>query len=367
MNIAILTLPLSANNYGGIMQNYALQTVLKQMGHSPCTIDYDLHLPLYIKVISIIHRAIRKYVFRENIILRTWQTKEERDRIYRLNNQFVERYINIVRVDSLHSIENLSHQYDAIIVGSDQVWRRSYIRKYYRYFFLGFRHKKKVAYGASFGCEEWPYTQRETHLIKRYVGQIAYLSVREQSGRELCTAHLGVCPLVVLDPVLLLSESHYKALLSSSLTDISGTSYSGRLVTYFLDPNDEKEQITRNISLYLGFYTYTLMPSSGSIGIEKWLEGLHGADCVLTDSYHGVLFSILFHKQFLVFLNRERGIARFSQILSQLDILDRIISESDSVEVIATKMSQKLNWDHIETLLDVARGQSFDFIRKSIQ
>jgi polysaccharide pyruvyl transferase len=341
MKIAIMTQPLG-QNYGGIMQAWALQQVLKKMGHDPVTIDRQTapHSALY-------RLAQQSYRFALNLCgKRNAPINLERrfDVIYENTNRFVHNNIRmsdrIINTKALkkHFSEN---SYNAVIVGSDQTWRPRYSPNIYNFFldFIENETVKRVAYATSFGVSSWEFSEEETKICSKLAKLFDAIAVREDTGVDLCKGYLGVQAVHVLDPTLLVSKEDYISLIGEKgLKDECSGIY-----TYFLDKNPEKKKLSERFSKHLGEPVFDcqarlnvksylskdiddyVMPD-----VESWLSGFAKAKFVLTDSFHGIVFSIIFGKPFAVIDNKKRGSARFDSILKILGMNDRII---DNVEV----------------------------------
>ena len=333
MKIGIITLPLHTN-YGGILQAYALQTVLERMGHQ---VDI-LEEPLVYKHASLnryIRRILKKSVGKRSIInyegfMRKWQP-----RVASNINQFINTYIHrrIVNFESLTEGE-----YDAFIVGSDQVWRPSY-NQHLENAFLDFTKNwinvKRIAYAASFGVDNWEFTKEQTEECKKLVRKFDLVSVREDTAVNLCKEHLGIVATHVLDPTLLLSADDYQKLIGE--LKISDTSY---MFSYLLDESEEKINILNDVSNKLNLpvkkiklekdiskISMSRLKSLKYPSIQEWLASFAQADFVVTDSFHGTVFSIIFNKPFVVLPNKGRGVARFESLLKAVGLENRIFSE----------------------------------------
>lgn len=333
MKIGIITLPLHTN-YGGILQAYALQTTLEQMGHQVEILEE----PLVYKHASLnryIRRILKKCVGKRSIInyegfMRKWQP-----RVASNINQFINTYINrrIVNFESLTEGE-----YDAFIVGSDQVWRPSY-NQHLEQAFLNFtenwKNVKRIAYAASFGVDNWEFTKKQTEECKRLVQKFDFVSVREDTAVNLCKEHLGIEATHVLDPTLLLSADDYQKLIDG--LKISDSPY---VFSYLLDESEEKIDILEDISKRLNLPVRKIklekdiskipmskLKSLTYPSIQEWLASFAQADFVVTDSFHGTVFSIIFNKPFVVLPNKGRGVARFESLLKDISLENRIFSD----------------------------------------
>ena len=211
MRIAILTQP-PRGNYGGIMQSYALQYILKELRHIPILIEKDFHknIPLHKLIMQLPKRLFTKYILHK----RKYIFSERAHIIFTTNlrkytNKFIHQYIDIEIVNKYSDID-LS-RYDTIIVGSDQVWRAIFNIDQLEDMFLSFIPNniniKRISYAASFGTNEWEFTPKQTTVCTELLSRFDAVSVREIDGIELCKKYLkrndAVC---VLDPTLLLNK-----------------------------------------------------------------------------------------------------------------------------------------------------------------
>ena len=301
MKIGILTLPLHTN-YGGILQVYALQTVLKGMGHEVILIDGGIHNLSKIRIIA-------RYL--KHVFISFGKTRLQLIHGFRIR-RFVKQNLEI-----LSKNKNFDDKtFDAIIVGSDQVWRKDYTKNI-EYYFLSFAKKweiKRIAYAASFGIDEWNYSSEKTSLCKQLASYFDYISVREESGIDLCKKYLNVDAFMMVDPTLLLAASEYKVIASKNKNKVTS-----QLLAYVLDETDEKNKILSYLAEQKRLEYYLLNQPSLFLmqypSIEYWLDAFSNARYVFTDSFHGCVFSIIFNIPFIAYGNTERGITRFYSLL----------------------------------------------------
>lgn len=333
MKIGILTLPLHVN-YGGILQAYALQTILERMGHDVVVITKSpyLSLPIWKRPFSYFKRAIKKYIQGKETLIFVEQCH---NRDYPIVSQyiqpFINKYIHYVEVNNLFTLQE--NDFDAIIVGSDQIWRPIYFQPI-EHAFLSFArswHIKRIAYAASFGVDKWEYTNKQTLHCAELIKLFDAVSLREVSGVELCRKYLGVKSCHVLDPTMLLDVKDYIQLIEKS--NISKSE--GTLLNYILDDNMEKDNIVKKISKEKNLVPFKInskvedknAPLDERIQppLEQWIRGFYDAKLVVTDSFHACVFSILFNKPFIVIANEVRGLARIQSLLKMFELEDRLI------------------------------------------
>lgn len=329
--VAILTQPLGAN-YGGILQAFALQYVLREMGHQPITIDRRGSQDRLRALASLAKGGLLWMAGRQRRV-RRWPSPKESEVICRHTNRFVSEHITtsvpISTTDQLRSYAE-EEGFDAYIVGSDQVWRKAYspcMPNYFLDFLPEESQAKRIAYAASFGIGTWEFTEAETQLYSRLAKRFDLISVREDSAVDLCREHLGVDAIHVLDPTMLVDMSVYEELAMSKYANPS----KGDLFCYILDRTLEKSRLVRETAEERGLTPFEILPREyrnlppgADLStvvmppVEQWLRSFMDAKFVITDSFHGTVFSILFEKPCIVIQNSSRGNDRFSSLLKML-------------------------------------------------
>lgn len=366
--VGVMTLPLSGN-IGGNLQAFALMAVLKNLDYSPILLNRR-YPPMGAGRRAAIRAAATMPLIADSIAI------EDRPE----NQRFIDENISPIS-KVFYSSKQLkeSVQYydlDAVVVGSDQVWRPKYARSILSDFFHGFidadHHRiKRVSYAASFGADSWEYSDEQTQKVAALIRHFDAVSVREDSAANMCREFLGAEAKHVLDPTLLLSPDEYLRLVSNR----SKTSPCGGVVTYVLDPNADKERVIETLSQRLGLSTYS---TSGEVfaggasnkvqpidkSVEGWLASLHRADFVVTDSFHGLVFSILFNKPFVAYGNPNRGMARFSSILRMFGLEERLVVDASKADV--DKLLEPINWSRVNDRLNELRAQSLEFLKSSL-
>lgn len=380
MKIGILTQPLH-NNYGGILQAFALQKVLKDMGHEVWTIDIPFReTPIHIKILSIIKRVLIKYVLGKKTVIRTWPTKKEKQIISKHTRKFINDYIKrtepIFAEKKIHELNK--YNFDAYIVGSDQVWRPKY-SPHLPFFFLSFLYEnkkiKRITYAASFGTDKWEFTLKQTEMARQHIKKFQNISVREKSGVFLCDKYLDSQAIMVIDPTLLLSKEDY--INHFNLNDKKNNDY---LLTYILDNSEFKTEIIDTVSKKLKLTTYATMPDNkfGEVGakqiektifppVQTWIHGFMEAKFVITDSFHGTVFSIIFNKPFLVIGNKSRGLSRFNSLLEIFNLKNRLIPENIAMGDIGKILSKQINYEEVNKVLQIEREKSFNYLTNCLK
>lgn len=318
------------SNFGGILQNYALQTFLKEIGHEPITIDLDPS-PSKLRYFLRVCKGFLKGSFK---LPDTYNRNP-------IIESFLRDNINLTkRIHVFSSLGDIVKQGDAFVVGSDQIWRYAFSKPYIYDVYLEFTKSlkcKRISYAASFGISTWDYPPKVTAKCKKLLSSFDAISVRENSAIELCKTYFGLEPKLVLDPTLLLDKKVY-----SSLCDSISKSPK-TLVAYVLDKNENKCRLIEDVANKLNLEPVVLTEKRDKgITVNKWLSYFRDASFVITDSYHGTVFSIIFEKNFLSIMNSNRGADRFYSLLAPLCLQSRLISDyNDKYEI------EEIDWEQV--------------------
>ncbi len=371
MKIAILT-QTPGSNYGGIIQNYALQKALKDMGCQPITINLPMVKPVSKNRIffSECKTYIYRYLFHKNML-----TKSERFIINKNNRKFIKTHINLSEL--IYNTVKLSnyfskHSFDAVIVGSDQTWRPKYSPDIYNFYldFLENNHKiKKIAYASSFGTSDWEYTAEQTRRVSELAKNFDAISVREASGVDLCNEKLGVEAVHLLDPTLLLTAEDYSQLIKQPKAN-------KELFTYVLDESRYKQDFIQSIGKQLNLKQYTNQAQKFDAKVKRpleelitpplegWLQGFRDAEFVITDSFHGTVFSIINKKPFITLVNVKRGASRFESILSKLGLEERMVYDLHSFDKSVIK--KQIDYEAVHQKLNALKEESLNFLKDNL-
>lgn len=368
MRIGILTLPLHTN-FGGILQAYALQTVLERLGHDVIVFGKpkELKIPLWKMLLLYSIRIFKKYILGKRyvrIFHEKWINKNH-SIISQHTQHFIDEYIHYITPVDFYSLN--SNRYDAIIVGSDQIWRPKYypiIENAYLEFAVDWKIKR-IAYAASFGTSEWEYTPGQTKKCKKLVQKFDAVSVRELSAVNLCKKHLNVNALHVLDPTMLLDKQDYIRIFETAQTPKSP----GNLLVYILNETPEINELVKNVAKERGLISFivnAIAKNNVSLEeqiqppVEKWLRGFYDADFVVTDSFHACVFSIIFGKPFIAYCNKNMSLSRFESLLALFSLEDRLTTSS------TVKSMTDIDWYKVEKKLESLRNESNNFIKKNL-
>lgn len=366
MKICILTQPLGAN-YGGILQAYALQQTLRSSGHDVTTLRFRPEVPWvpsgYKKHLLTLRRFISKYVKGNSDIIYCSPDRQTRY-AYRELDRFIDTRMNCLEVSAPLSVKNLP-EFDAYIVGSDQVWRPSYSPFLPDFYldFLGDTPAKRIAYAASFGVDTWEADEEMTARIRPLAQRFDAISVREASGVKLCAEHLDVHAEVMPDPTFLLTAADYY-----DLCETRQTSENNYIAVYLLDKGEREQHLINLISAQSGLpikNTGLLDWARSTDSLENWISAIAGARFVITNSFHGTVFSLLFEKNFLTIKNSQRGTARFASLLNSLGLQSRLLDLSAPNAEIPEML--EIDYQVVKEKLNSMRQLGRSFLQDSLQ
>ncbi len=323
MKIALLNLQYD-NNYGGNLQRYALMSVLQRMGHDVTHLNLrdNYEISFTKRVLRIPKRFVKKLLRDHNISLfsNRYELLNYKERCL-ISDPFYNKYIKHTNILTSKSDLLSFLNFDAYVVGSDQVWRSEYARMYgIDTFFFDWlpEDKKRFAYGISLGTDDVDFSAAEIIRLSSLYSNFDGVSVREKSALSVFNKLSWTSPKAewVLDPTLLLSKDDYLELINDGSTIPS----EGNMFCYILDPSNEKTSIIKEESSKRNLIPFNQIRSGKLIGIQQWLRSFYESDFVVTDSYHGLLFSIIFDKPFRLIRNKGRGNSRFDSIFELLGL-----------------------------------------------
>lgn len=377
MRVAIVTLPLHTN-YGGLLQAYALKTCLEGLGHEVTVLDLKDKMPspaalkapfVYARRMLnvLLHGESAPEVFRER------RFKFELPVVGVNTDAFIDKYIAPRLIDSFGQVSQ--HDYDAFVVGSDQVWRPRYfpgVENAFLAFAKGW-NVKRVSYAASFGTSELEYENPLLEKCSSLLKEFDAVSVREISGVRMCAEWFDCDNAVhVLDPVMLMDAEKYRILASN----VAEHPAKGKIVTYILDKNAHKQSVINFISrtgqkevhdVSVAPYDKNIPLNNRTVPpVEQWLAGFADAEFVVTDSFHGCVLAMLMHKRFVVVGNSNRGLARMQSLLDMFGLDQRLVHGIDPEDDGEFFLSEP-DWNHVDEVLKQKRQECEEFLKNSLK
>ena len=349
MKIGIITFHW-ATNYGAVLQAFALQHYLQSRGYKAEIINY---VPCRVKF-RLLMSAIKN--LRVNEVLKECGiTKFRKDHL-------------ILSGRIYHNSSSLArncHEYDVYICGSDQIWNEWFVLSseaspnlsYYLDFVKN--NKTRISYATSFGTDRL--SQKVIDLVKPELQKYRNISVRENTGKAIIE-NLGLHATLVADPTMLLGREAYEKL-------IEDKRFKKRyqLFSYILHQN---QATAHEVSEYIfsKFFDNSVDKrySNEPINMLEWLYNAKNAKLTLTNSFHGVIFSIIFRTHFIVVPVESSGMNdRIDTLLNALNLTERKIETFDQ-DKIDIMLAQNIDWAQVEERAAFLRKVAFDFIEQSL-
>ncbi len=387
--ILIITQPLRTN-YGGILQAYALQKVIRNLGFEVQTDNAFFLKPRSLKNklkdfgARLVYGCLKGNNNYKPLIKKQFKRKDY-EAVAKNILPFIEK--NIKTIDFFENRvkpkKSNIEKFDIFICGSDQIWRRKYgdVRRYF-FDFLKNTNKKRFSYSASFGTDNLDeYSEKEKKDCKELIKYFSSISVRESSAIKIMEEEFQQTPLLTLDPTLLLNKEDYLNLIDTREKQPQiENSAKKKIFTYILDKSNEKEELTDILSRRLAMRVESIMPkknwttlNSKEIdakavfpSVEKWLYEISTADFVLTDSFHAVVFAIIFNKQFLCIGNKERGLSRFKSLLDLFDLNKRLIYSKKDLTGVLLHDIYKIDYEQVNQRKEELKEISLNYLTKNL-
>lgn len=340
------------SNYGSLLNGYAMYRILKDYG-------------------------------KEVLMLQKPGTTENDPEIKSGHNvRFVEKYYDsedISPVLSYERLPELNKICDCFCAGSDQIW--NYNLSFYENLYLPFvqNGKKLISFSTSFGHKRDKTPDEAKPRIKQYLQRYHAISVREQFDVDILHDNYGVKSTLLFEPVFCLDKKYYIDLAKNASFDEKEP----YLLTYILDPTPEKRAAILFYGEKLGIKVVNILNgvenvwnrNKGLLNLpnvvehvdaEDFLKAFMNASYVITDSFHGSAFSIIFNKPFLAIGNYGRGYERFIDLLGRLKLLDRLVSDPKNIPH-DEKLLRNINYDETNTIIQKEAQKTVDWVKNVIE
>ena len=254
------------------------------------------------------------------------------------------------------------NDFDSLMVNSDQTWRKS-DKFFYDFAFLHFAKNWKISkfiYGASLGYDYWTFTKEDEKIAKECLSTFKGISVRENGTINLVERHLGIRPILVMDPTLIINKKYYINLIKHYKNKINDK---GNILFTYLLFNEKNVNQFINESCFQLNYKLNAITINHKNNIEKFILGIINSKAVVTDSYHGTLFSIIFNKPFISFINRKCGKERFLSLRKLLNLEYRIVNDNiiPNISLLTTPLD--INY----TLFNYLINKSINYLKKNLE
>ena len=384
MKFGIITLV--SDNYGNKYQNYAVEQIISQYGevetyglenlyHPPDKVQkfkFSKLRPSYIREV-LISRLMYQYDINcvdKGIIYNFLYARKHRMELTTLRKERSERFrlfsdVNLNISEKVLNRENTAKEWidtvDYFICGSDQIWNPSYATTS-ELAFCYFAPEKTVCFSPSFGVSEIPEYRKKEYI--KWLEKIKSLSIREKTGQKIIKNLTGRDAEVLLDPTMVISVEKWNKLCKKPEKKLPGK----YVVCYFLGRIDKDyrkriQNFAKKTKLSVVMLFDITIPEYYTFDPGEVLYTIKNADYILTDSFHGSVFSILFHKDFYVFERNEGGMSMNSRVETLLDtfhLQDRLYPCKHQ-EVSEDK------WHFVEEVLEKERSHAMYYLEKSFQ
>ena len=275
------------------------------------------------------------------------------------NISFISKVVNL-RIISKNFSEIKSNDYDILMVNSDQTWKNFKNGNVFDIAFLKFAENwniPKFVYGASLGIKKWGYNKKEDKIAKYLLKNFSGISIREECSIKLVEQHLGFKPIFVLDPTLLINKKYYLKLIKNFKNDkIIDNTY---IFIYMVRNSKGFRNIVYNIRTKYKTYLIDIFSTNQ---IKKFIYGIYNCKGVVTNSFHGTIFSIIFNKPFISFTNDINYDARFSSLKEIFNLSNRIIDFNSTLDYRLLEVPLNIN----QSLINSLKKKSINFLKKNL-
>lgn len=357
MNTATVTW-INFENNGTFLQAYALQQVIKKMGHNNVILDDQ-----YVQDLNKIKPNLNYYLGRIIIWFKSVFHLVPPS-VSSMTHTFYEDFRN--RYLTIYEDNDYTNKFDIYICGSDQIW--SPYLPFVGYYYLDFTSKKKIAYAPSVGKKiaNEDYKKKVTLCLNSF----SHISTREQAGKELLSQLTNKPVKVVVDPTLLLRRHDWDLLVDTNIIQ-------NYIFCYFLTPNiwyvNHAIELAKRNHLQLkifytapAFYKYESNVVFG--GPKEFLTYIKYAKMVLTDSFHATIFSLVFQRDFITYKRFKDGgekdqNARIYNLLTPLHLVDRFVGEEELQNV---ENRETINYESVQNIMEDMRIDSLNYLKTAL-
>ena len=373
--IGILTYHFT-NNYGGLLQAYALRKFLKNQNYNVSFINYHpKHIEeggKFLNIFSLVNIKPNILILYKMIINFVYNVFGNKKLKVSFKDFKIKKLgIKGKRINDIKTLNKYSKKFDVLIAGSDQIWNFSEQYGIDETYFLNFGSKNnfKISYAASFGANKINY--RYNNKIKNLIKNFDRISVREHSALRILKKNTKKKISVVPDPTLLIDNYHDL---------LTGAKVIKK--DYLFCYNLRDDRVIRDVCNYISkLYNLeiitpfninrrwrqigkTVYPSP-----KEWLKLIFSAKIVVTNTFHGTIFSLLFKKNFIAVSlqkNKSKYNARVNELLEKVKLKNRIVKKFD-LKHINSLLKNKINWTSVMSKKNQFKSSGQNFLIKSIQ
>lgn len=345
-------------NYGAALQVLALQKTLMKFSSSVNILDYrQKALTDQYNLLNI--HSLKGMILSLYNISNSWKRnnkfKEFQNQYFQLTSPIFENPTKVTSLDC-----------DYIFLGSDQIWNPRITGGYDKIYFGDFFTKedcKRISYAASIGISSL--NEREEEQLKSLIVKIDNVSVRENNARQILGTLTDKPIEVVLDPTLLVEKREWECIRVKK-------NYGKFLLLYSLSDYDETREIAKRVSKIMNIKIIEISTKNKkpfetkqhkiiyTAGPAEFIGLISAAEFVVTDSFHGTVFSLIYHKPFYTIPNKTKG-SRMVELLDRTGLSDRLITDTEKF-----LYNPKIDYAKVDEILNIEKAKSLEFIRKAI-
>ena len=322
--VALMNFNYPRDNYGALLLAYAIEQTVKKMGYEPYTINY--------------YKNPMTMDFDPQGA--TWK--------------FREKYLNLYGfyIDK-NSLYKLNDVFKTFIFGSDVIWKQTREYVYFADWCTGLN--RLIAYAASFSNKKMP---RKDYYKKFCMRRFDKVSVREKSAIEICKQYAGIDAEQVIDPTLLLNKEDYQRIIDNEYSQIPQGDYVVYYTFWGINPYD--------IKLKLPIYNLFKDEFNKTRSFGQWLNLLKNSKCVITASFHGVCFALLYNKPFVYVRKPDEDNERIVSLFEKFGIKENCIV--DSVEEITEDLAfRHIDWESINNKILEFKNYSLNWLKSALE
>lgn len=366
--------PFQINNYGTKLQAYAVQNKIKELGLDYEIINFNKKSDL--RPNKLYYRYCNKSFIKSKL-----KKKKKADINIKIRNDAISSFDNshykLTKViNGYNNLVKYSKKYDALICGSDQIWLPSSINHPTATLEFGAKGVRRISFAPSFGLSEIP--KNQTRRYRRFLNKFDYISVRETSGYEIIKSVTNKEAKVILDPTLTVNRQVWDKLCSESRINIKEK----YIFCYFLGASEEHRKSVYEIAKKNNLKIVTLPHFKEFNKADEELTDIRlydvtpcdfislirNAEIVCTDSFHGTVFSILYHKNVYSFErfnsnDKKSTNSRIHSLMSLLEINNRIVSNSNNYYI----DENKIDYDRVDKNLNALREETNSFLEEAFK
>ena len=277
------------------------------------------------------------------------------------NITFINQTTNLVIIQNNFN-EIKKDDYDVLMVNSDQTWRR-WDKYFYDYGFLKFAEKwniKKFIYGASIGFDTWKLTKKDDIIARKLLQNFTGISVREEGSIKLVKQHFKINSTFVLDPTLLIDKKYYLDIIK----DYHGKTEMKKnyIFMYTTFQNNKVANLSKKAGKILNYDVYYYQLNNDSL-IQDFIYYMVNSNAVITSSFHGSVFSIIFNKPFITIYNKLDAKERFNSLGKIFGIHDRLFEKDDKITFEQLLKPLKIDYK----LLNQLKKKSINFLKENLE